>query len=596
MPSSTLDDLVEAYSRVSAANRTILDRFRTVAQLFHQQGIPFLLLKGADVISRLYGIRGTRPLSDVDLLVLDSDLPAIDRLLTGRGFERQIDGNPSYVSADRGLSLDLVTSLWYLTDQELTEVWSRAVARPFPPTPVTCLSTEDLLLYLIAYAVSHRGQISSANLQDWRLLIGKESPDWRTVLHRADQYGLRTPLYHALSRLAAGAAELVPDDVLAQVSPRTRRDAIQAWALRKLVTHEPLPEVGHLFLILTQRRMALWSWISRTLLPSRTFLSYRYGARAQVRPWTTRFLRLFQLIVAASALSARIMRRLCRIDRRTATTLTPLRNLRRAALSFSAAELPEDLHRPVLQSLVSPLVSSQSMAPTLLPGDRLELAAPDNLEIGDIILFRKSGRLICHRITGITDSAVDTTGDAVEGSSETIISSDIVGLVTAVLRNGRRLSVTSRPKGSLQQTRATRQTDLRTKTWEWSRGCVRALLRSALGLPVIGGVLRHLALHVLTIEVLEESPVRCVPSYLSRRNFPLSRIAALQAYLATARPDLARITLVIRAGPWFCGMCRLVPWSVECRPAAEGLDLPIHLASLQPMRSPGEPQCRSSHL
>ncbi len=122
MPSSTLDDLLDRYAYVSASNKTLLEGFARVAQLFQQNHIPFVLLKGADVLSRLYGVRGIRPLSDVDLLVREEDVPAIDRLLLPSGFVSQIDGNPAYFSPTLRLSLDLVTRLWYLDDQQLADV------------------------------------------------------------------------------------------------------------------------------------------------------------------------------------------------------------------------------------------------------------------------------------------------------------------------------------------------------------------------------------------------------------------------------------------------------------------------------------------
>jgi hypothetical protein len=80
MPSSTLDALLERYQQVSAANQSVLRHFTTVAAALQRAQIPFVVLKGADVISRLYGLHGTRPLADVDLLVNETDLAAIDTL------------------------------------------------------------------------------------------------------------------------------------------------------------------------------------------------------------------------------------------------------------------------------------------------------------------------------------------------------------------------------------------------------------------------------------------------------------------------------------------------------------------------------------
>lgn len=311
MPSSTLDGLLEVYSRVSAANQAALDRFARLAEQLHATGIEHLVLKGADVLSRLYGVQGARPMCDVDLLVHEADLPAIDRLLTGLGFARQIDGNPAYVSPDRRLSLDLTATLWYLDERELTDIWSRAITRPFLGTQITCLATEDLLIHLIAYAVVHRGHLAAPFAQDLRLLIEKEPPDWPTVVSRAGQYGLAVPIAHGLNHVRRSHPAVgIPDAVFRDLAPGTLRERMLAWFLRKTVTTAPLPEVGHLLLGLTQRPGRRWSWLRQTVWPSRTFLSYRYGTDGPAAPVKTRIVRLYHLATAAVSLGGRLLGRL----------------------------------------------------------------------------------------------------------------------------------------------------------------------------------------------------------------------------------------------------------------------------------------------
>ena len=310
MPSSTLDDLLERYSLVSAGNRAILGQFTLIARHFQQQGIAFLVLKGADVISRLYGVRGARPISDVDLLVHDRDLPAIDRLLVGLGFVQQIDGNPSYASPERGLSLDLVTTLWYLDERGQADVWSRAITRPCPPVTISCLGTDDLLMHLTAYAVVHRGQVSAAFSQDLKLLIDKESPDWPALITGAKQHGLTVPVYHGLNHIRTIFPSVrIPDAALSSLAPSNWHEHVLAWLLRKLVTTEPLPEVGHLLLFLTRPRGRKLAWLGQTLCPSSAFLSYRYGRRGYTMPWKTRLLRVYGLAMAVLALGGRLFRR-----------------------------------------------------------------------------------------------------------------------------------------------------------------------------------------------------------------------------------------------------------------------------------------------
>lgn len=311
MPSSTLDDLLEAYTQVSVRNRAILEEFVQIAQRFRRQGIAFIVLKGADIISRLYGVQGARPLSDVDLLVHESDLPAIDRELRHLGFTQQIDGNPAYASVGGILSLDLITTLWYLDQHELASVWNRARRRPVDVTTISCLDTADLLIYLTAYNVIHRGHLSPSFVHDMKLLIEKEAPDWPVIVARTRQANLQVPLVHGLSHVVNLFPSLpIPDSVPAILAPTTGRERMLAWLFRKLVTTESIPEVGHLLLFLTQPDREKPAWLSQRLYPSAAFLAYRYGSAGPTMPWRTRLSHIRHLMEAGFVLIWQVLRRL----------------------------------------------------------------------------------------------------------------------------------------------------------------------------------------------------------------------------------------------------------------------------------------------
>ena len=311
MPSSTLDDLADAYSQVSLINKRLLDECEAVGQTFHQKGIECILLKGADLLSRLYGMRGTRPLSDVDLLVHAQDLPAIHRLLMENGFSQQIDGNPAYLSSQSTLTLDLISELWYLDEQGLAELWARARSRPLGQLMVKQLAPDDLLLYLVAYTVVHRGHFAPSFFTDLRLLIEKEALHWPTVVEEATRRHLKIPLYHGLRQLTLSDARTgVPSAVLQQLAPSTLSERMLGFLFRRLVTTQPLPELGHLLLWVTQPPGRRLAWLCRTLFPSSLFLIYRYGHESVTRPWTTTVIRWWQLAQAATLLIARILIRL----------------------------------------------------------------------------------------------------------------------------------------------------------------------------------------------------------------------------------------------------------------------------------------------
>ena len=63
------------------------------------------------------------------------------------------------------------------------------------------LGSDDLLLYLTAYSVVHRGHLSPSFFTDLRLLIEKEPLHWPTLVEEASQRHLKIPLYHGLCQL-----------------------------------------------------------------------------------------------------------------------------------------------------------------------------------------------------------------------------------------------------------------------------------------------------------------------------------------------------------------------------------------------------------
>jgi hypothetical protein len=308
MSVSIPDKLVEAYSQVGSANRRSLEALAVVLTQFRAYGIACILLKGADILPRLYGVWGLRPMIDADLLVRDRDLPAIDRIVRDLGYVPQIDGNPAYHNPASALTLDILTEIWYTDDQE--GIWQRAAHRCLGDLPVLGMGAEDLLIFLTAYVVLHRGHFSPTFPQDLALLIRKESLNWDFILEEAGRRNLTTPLYYGLTAAFLREPLSLPSHVLASLAPSCIAGKILDSMLRKLVTDKPLPDIGHFLLLMTRPGGQKLRWLWRYVFPSRNFLRYRYGERGAVQPILTRLLRAGRLMIQASLLAARIVVRL----------------------------------------------------------------------------------------------------------------------------------------------------------------------------------------------------------------------------------------------------------------------------------------------
>jgi signal peptidase len=96
------------------------------------------------------------------------------------------------------------------------------------------------------------------------------------------------------------------------------------------------------------------------------------------------------------------------------------------------------------------LVSGSSMVPAVRPGDVLHVRHSEvgDLSKGDIVVFRRAGRLIAHRAMSTPGKSgkglLVTRGDRVRRKDAPILGSELLGRVIAIERNGERTSPRSR--------------------------------------------------------------------------------------------------------------------------------------------------------
>jgi signal peptidase len=97
-------------------------------------------------------------------------------------------------------------------------------------------------------------------------------------------------------------------------------------------------------------------------------------------------------------------------------------------------------------------VTGWSMLPAIFPGDTLviERANSESVDKGDIILFHRDRRIFVHRVSGKSGSDGDlqivTQGDGMAKPDPPVSSSQLLGKVTFVERNGRCLRLATSPR------------------------------------------------------------------------------------------------------------------------------------------------------
>lgn len=88
-----LDVLAGAFRRLAAANTARLAELAAIGDALATRGVEAIVLKGGALIEMVYGAHpGLRPMGDLDLLVRESDLPAVTHALGERGYVRASRG------------------------------------------------------------------------------------------------------------------------------------------------------------------------------------------------------------------------------------------------------------------------------------------------------------------------------------------------------------------------------------------------------------------------------------------------------------------------------------------------------------------------
>lgn len=211
---------------------------------------------------------------------------------------------------------------------------------------------------------------------------------------------------------------------------------------------------------------------------------------------------------------------------------------------FSLQDVPDELHWPLLNSLVVPRIMSSSMTPTIQADDRLELSPPSSLTVGAIIVFRTENMFICHRITAVDAQGILTTkGDAADGPGEAVPSASVIGVVRGVMRGGRYIAFGECPDRLFASTQSPSSRNRLTTA------VVRSVVRitsACATYTLIQNMLSRLLRKTAMVDAFAPAPLRSLPSHVRVDSF---RLQAFQGFNA-ARNGPQPTHYVLRLGPW----------------------------------------------
>jgi hypothetical protein len=257
--------------------------------------IPVIVLKGAYLAECVYGDKGLRPMTDVDLMVRRCDLSRAEAKL----FEMGCTQRPQpYIEWDYSACAHLhplitpggtVVELHWTIESptepfaiDIDGLWRRARPATIAGVDVLVLSPEDLLLHLCLHTAFHH-QLALGLRGCWDILetirrCGQDI-DWEQVRRRTREWGVEkyVHLMLGLARDLLGAP--VPAPVLAGLEPDGLEPRMIALARAEIL--------GQTAASVSARFAQIWgagrihekaSLLARTVFPSKKSLGRRYPA------------------------------------------------------------------------------------------------------------------------------------------------------------------------------------------------------------------------------------------------------------------------------------------------------------------------------
>lgn len=258
-----------------------------------------VVLKGVALGPTLYPSAALRPLSDIDLLVPEQDLPAATAALLALGYAEMPELTPginqlveyhsSFTGGPRGsVTVELHWRLvagaadWRSPSHD----WLWQQIEPWQPhstaQPVWQLTPAAHLLYLAAHLVLQHGanQARLIWLYDLHLLLTQHGDriNWSETIAQALHLRWTDALHTALRATQAYFGTSLPSDLLPMLQSAIDRPEVE-FAQRK-ASAPPSPTIGEWLKLQALEPRARLQFIASLLFPSPQYIRWRYQPRS----------------------------------------------------------------------------------------------------------------------------------------------------------------------------------------------------------------------------------------------------------------------------------------------------------------------------
>ncbi|WJE46131.1 nucleotidyltransferase family protein [Peribacillus frigoritolerans] len=168
IPPHVIQTLYKEFKKNTLQMLLLSGEMEQVSELFTENQIRLLYLKGPVIAADIYGDISLRTSKDLDILISITDLKRTEELLLSIGYEKEVVPNVLnewkwrkhhvvYFHPQKHIELEIHWRLqpFPLKEPKFNELWERKRVSTLTSYPVYFLGKEDLLLYLISHGARH---------------------------------------------------------------------------------------------------------------------------------------------------------------------------------------------------------------------------------------------------------------------------------------------------------------------------------------------------------------------------------------------------------------------------------------------------------
>ena len=231
IPDSFFKRLEREYLNSAMTNMVIFTEFSRVFNLFQENDLPFIALKGAHLAEMVYSDPALRILTDLDILVREMDVSRAASLLMRIGYapwdKTVADPADHHLPPFVKSGTVPVEIHWGLhrvkvpARADIVGLWERAVPAKLGSGKALVLSVEDLLLHLSLHASQHDFDSKLSSIYDIHEIIRSSHSqiNWKELEARAHRWGAGKALFLMLLLSVDLLGTAVPIGFLERIRP-----------------------------------------------------------------------------------------------------------------------------------------------------------------------------------------------------------------------------------------------------------------------------------------------------------------------------------------------------------------------------------------